>query len=291
MSDCRISVWSDPYCQKNKARNSGTAFPAATRQSRYSHTAENHKTGRRETPVPIIPSSFGECYSAGISSLERAVLNLSSPTLNHPLLPGALALQVLGRRTSWTRSATKGIVLHERPAGPALLRLSARDGPPPCCGVTVVGGGGPRRQPQRGSLGVRRANLTEWAARRRVDGRHLPGFRVGEIRVFDESVTAVAAAAVETEESLHVTKNPTGGPKSTRHNEQQQLKTAATTTKPRRLSNPPREGTSRNDRTSRAGTWLATARLTVNPPAEAAEHSVSEKVRVRVWKPLVAGQG
>ncbi|KAI6380668.1 hypothetical protein MCOR25_001601 [Pyricularia grisea] len=99
MSDCRISVWSDPYCQKNKARNSGTAFPAATRQSRYSHTAENHKTGRRETPVPIIPSSFGEVLTWLDAQLEPA--RTTTKTLDADG-DSSVCLNFLDQKCTWT---------------------------------------------------------------------------------------------------------------------------------------------------------------------------------------------
>ncbi|TLD33272.1 hypothetical protein PspLS_00661, partial [Pyricularia sp. CBS 133598] len=223
----------------------------------------NHKTGRRETPAPIFPSSFGqvltwldarleaaqttktpdedcdsseassrvwawrysisrpfywdmlwvhlpstrtsigivrtwiEGYSAGFSDLERAVLNLPGPTLNHPLLLGVSALQVAGTG------------LHDydylRETDAAVL------------GVPVVGGdlaGTTKR-----ILGAS-ANLTGWQhAAEQMEA--FARFLVAEICAFGESVAEVVAATVEKEEAL-TSPTPTAGPKGARHKQQRQ---------------------------------------------------------------------
>lgn len=78
-------------------------------------------------------------YSAGFSDLERAVLSLAGPTLNHLLLLGVLALQVLAS-DAMDDVCTKGIVPYATQRQTGLHHYDyLRETDAAVLGVTVVG--------------------------------------------------------------------------------------------------------------------------------------------------------
>lgn len=127
------------------------------------------------------------------------MLSLAGPTLNHPLLLGVLALQVLAS-DAMDEVCTKGIVPYATQRQTGLHHYDyLRETDAAVLGVTVVG---------RDLVGTTKrilgasANLTGGGSTPPSRWRRLRGFRSGRFCVFDESVAAVAAAVENDEEAL-----------------------------------------------------------------------------------------
>lgn len=187
-------------------------------------------------------------YSAGFSDLERAVLSLVGPTLNHPLLLGVLALQVLAS-DAMDEVCTKGIVPYATQRQTGLHHYDyLRETDAAVLGVTVVG---------RDLVGTTKrilgasANLTGGGSTPPSRWRRLRGFRSGRFCMFDESVAAVAAAVEKDEQALTSpdptcraqgylpqAKQATAASKNSSNSQNKTKKTPGTTTKPHPPSPP-----------------------------------------------------
>ncbi|EHA50680.1 hypothetical protein MGG_06543 [Pyricularia oryzae 70-15] len=272
MSGCRTSVRSDAYCKKKQDQKQRYGWPDGNPPVSIFEHGRNLKTGPRETSAPIIPSSFGQLPSTKTSIgvvrtciqgyLERAVLSLAGPTLNHPLLLGVLALQVLAS-DAMDEVCTKGIVPYATQRQTGLHHYDyLRETDAAVLGVTVVG---------RDLVGTTKrilgasANLTGGGSTPPSRWRRLRGFRSGRFCVFDESVAAVAAAVENDEEALT-------SPDPTCRTQGDHNKTPAPQARLGRF-------TSRNNPSSRAGRGLGVATLNLHMAQFQQRHRREEQAR------------